>query len=313
MPKYVITLYVCTFILYLCLKLYTMDRKEFLKSLALMTFAGATLKASALRSLTDGFSASPKMPVLFLGHGNPMNAITENEFAAGFRAVAKNLPRPQAIICISAHWETKGTFITAMEKPKTIHDFGGFPKELFEVNYPAKGSPETARLTKDTVKKTEIVLGHDWGLDHGCWSVIKHMFPNADIPVLQLSLDYTKPPQWHYELAKELEALRSKGVLIVGSGNIVHNLGKIQWNSNKPLDWAESANQKIKRLIQEENHQALYNYKTLGSDVQQAIPTPEHFLPLLYVLGLKKPNENLSLFNDKTELGAISMTSVKIG
>lgn len=290
-----------------------MNRIEFIKSIAIMSFAGATMKLKALNSITDGFTASRKMPALFLGHGNPMNAITENEFAKGFRAMAAKLPKPKAIICISAHWETKGTFVTAMDNPRTIHDFGGFPKELFDVRYPAKGSTETANLTKSTVLKTTVGLDHEWGLDHGCWSVIKHMYPNADIPVLQMSLDYTKPPQWHYELARELEKLREKGILVVGSGNIVHNLGMIQWNATKPAEWAETANEKIKKLVLENRHSALVDYKSLGREVQMAIPTPEHFLPLLYILGLKNEKEEVALFNDKTELGSISMTSVKIG
>jgi 4,5-DOPA dioxygenase extradiol len=187
-----------------------MDRKNFIKSLAIMTLAGAAMKLKALNSLTEGLSSSPKLPVLFLGHGNPMNAITENEFAKGFRSIASKLPKPKAVICISAHWETKGTFVTAMEKPRTIHDFGGFPKELFEVQYPAKGSPETAALLKDAVRSSAVGLDHSWGLDHGCWSVIKHMYPNADVPVLQMSIDYTKPAQWHFELAKELSIIKEQ-------------------------------------------------------------------------------------------------------
>jgi 4,5-DOPA dioxygenase extradiol len=290
-----------------------MKRTEFIKSIALMTLFGSTMKLTALNNLVEGFTLSPKMPVLFLGHGNPMNAISENEFVKGFRTAAANLPKPKAIICISAHWETKGTFITAMDNPRTIHDFGGFPKELFEVKYPAKGSQETATEVKKLVLKTPVELDHSWGLDHGCWSVIKHMYPNADIPVVQLSIDYTKPPQWHYELAKELEKLRSKGVLIVGSGNMVHNLGMLQWNATKPVDWVETANEKFKKLIMDNNHQQLINYKNLGKEVQLAIPTPEHFLPLLYILGLKNEKEEVRFFNDKTELGAISMTSVSIG
>ncbi|MBA3899030.1 MAG: 4,5-DOPA dioxygenase extradiol [Bacteroidetes bacterium] len=290
-----------------------MNRKEFLKSIAMMSIAGSVMKLNALNSMADGFSASPKMPILFLGHGNPMNAITENEFSKGFRNTAANLPKPKAIICISAHWETKGTFITAMDNPRTIHDFGGFPQELFDVQYPAKGSPETASLAKNAILSTTVGLDHSWGLDHGCWSVIKHMYPNADVPVLQMSIDYTKPPQWHYELAKELEKLREKGVLIVGSGNIVHNLGKVQWNATKPVDWVETANEKMKKLILDNNHKPLIDYKSLGKEVQMAVPTPEHYLPLLYILGLKKEKEEINLFNDKTELGGISMTSVRIG
>ena len=182
------------------------------------------MKPNDLNKLTSEFNSTEPMPVLFLGHGSPMNAIEENEFVQGFRNVGKEIPKPNAVLCISAHWETKGTYVTAMEKPKTIHDFGGFPKELYEVQYPAPGNPELANETKSIVKKTEIGLDVNWGLDHGAWSVIKHMYPNADVPVIEMSLDYSQSPQHHYELAKELAPLRKKGVLIVGSGNMVHNL-----------------------------------------------------------------------------------------
>ena len=196
------------------------------------------MKINKLNSTTESFSNTEKMPVLFLGHGSPMNAIEENEFVAGFRKVGKEIAKPNAILCISAHWETKGTYVTAMEKPRTIHDFGGFPKELFEVQYPALGSPELAKETKNIITKTEVGLDDKWGLDHGAWSVIRHMYPKADVPVMQMSLDYSKSPQYHYELAKELASLRQKGVLIVGSGNIVHNLRKVAWNKLNEVDYA---------------------------------------------------------------------------
>jgi 4,5-DOPA dioxygenase extradiol len=193
-----------------------MDRKSFLQSLAILPFAGTAMKLNELNRMTAPFSSTEQMPVLFLGHGSPMNAIEENEFVAGFRNIGKTIPRPNAILCVSAHWETRGTFVTAMEKPTTIHDFGGFPKALFDVQYPAPGSPDLARETKALIKKTEIGLDDKWGLDHGAWSVIKHLYPNADVPVIQMSLDYYQPPQYHYELAKELSSLRKKGVLIIG-------------------------------------------------------------------------------------------------
>jgi 4,5-DOPA dioxygenase extradiol len=196
-----------------------MNRKTFLKSLALLPLAGSTMRLQDLNKMTQPLNSTEKMPVLFLGHGSPMNAIEENEFVAGFRNIAREIPKPQAILCVSAHWETRGTFVTAMENPITIHDFGGFPKALFEVQYPAPGSPELATQTKSIIQKTEVHLDDKWGLDHGAWSVIKHLYPNADIPVIQLSLDYYQTPQYHYELAKELASLREKGVLIIGSGN----------------------------------------------------------------------------------------------
>jgi len=268
-----------------------------------------------LKKLSDSFPLQEgKMPVLFVGHGNPMNAIEENEFSQKWGDLRKELPRPTAILCISAHWETRGTFVTAMEKPKTIHDFGGFPQELFDVQYPAPGKPSLAKEIKTDIKKTEVVLDEDWGLDHGSWSVIKKIYPGADIPVLQLSLDYTKPAHWHYELAKELASLRKKGVLIVGSGNMVHNLGMVNWrNMNGPgYDWAIEMNEKFKKLISENDHKSLINYASLGSAAKLAIPSPEHYLPLLYTLALKEEKDTVSFFNDKTLAGSLSMTSVKI-
>lgn len=269
-----------------------------------------------LKALTDTFSVKDeKMPVLFVGHGNPMNAIENNEFSTQWATLGKQLPKPNAILCVSAHWETRGTFVTAMEKPKIIHDFGGFPDELFAVQYPAPGKPELAKEVQQAVKKTGVGLDHDWGLDHGCWSVIKRMYPGADIPVLELSLDYTKPAQWHYELGKELSALRKKGILIVGSGNMVHNLGLVNWRdfSAPGYDWAVEANETFKKLIAEGNHAALVNYKGISKAAQLSIPSPDHWLPLLYALALKEEKEPLSFFNDKTLAGSLSMTSVRIG
>jgi 4,5-DOPA dioxygenase extradiol len=192
-----------------------------------------------LKRYGDEFPETGKtMPILFIGHGNPMNAIEETEFSIRWKALGNELPRPHAILCISAHWETRGTFVTAMEKPETIHDFGGFPEELFAVQYPAPGSPALAQQTKDIIKKAIVELDTSWGLDHGCWSVMRRIYPAADIPVLQLSLDHFQSAQWHYDLAKDLARLRNKGVLIIGSGNMVHNLGLVDWqHSNAAYDW----------------------------------------------------------------------------
>jgi len=253
------------------------------------------------------------MPLLFVGHGNPMNAIIQNEFVEGWVKIGQTIPKPKAILCISAHWETNGTFVTAVEKPKTIHDFYGFPKELFEVEYPAYGSPELAEETREIVTKTKVEPDFNWGLDHGCWSVVKHLYPSADVPVIEMSLDYRKPPSMHYELAKELSLFRKRGVLIIGSGNMVHNLRLINWNNTEEFDWALEANEKFKQLILNNDHEQLISYKNLSKEIQLAVPTPEHFLPLLYVLSLKSENEQISFFNDKAELGSISMTSLKIG
>lgn len=289
-----------------------MKRNEFLKTLTLLPLAGTTMTLRGLQSMAERLGASETMPLLFLGHGNPMNAVTDNEYTRGWRQAGAGLPKPSAVLCISAHWETPGTFVTAMERPRTIHDFGGFPKQLYDVQYPAPGSPELAVETQRTVKKTSVELDHQWGLDHGCWSVVKHLFPDADVPVIQMSLDYTKPAQWHYELARDLSVLRKKGVLIVGSGNIVHNLRLADWDEQGGFDWANEANTRIKNLVAENRHQALIDYSSLGREIQLSVPTPEHYLPLLYVLGLKEEHEDVSFFNDKTELGSVSMTSLKI-
>lgn len=297
-----------------------MERKTFLKSLVPLLAAGpltaAVMKLQELNKMTEPLSNTAKMPVLFLGHGSPMNAIEENEFVTGFRSIVKEIPKPNAILCVSAHWETKGTFVTAMQNPPTIHDFGGFPKELFAVQYPAPGSPDLAKQTKSLISKTEVGLDDKWGLDHGAWSVIKHLYPNADIPVIQMSIDYSQTPQYHYELAQQIKSLREKGVLIIGSGNIVHNLGKVEWrrlNETFGYDWAIEANDKMKKFILDGNHKELINFRSQGKAFDLAIPTPEHYLPLLYSLAMQEKNEEVKLFNDKAVAGALTMTSLKIG
>lgn len=277
---------------------------------------GTAIKLNELDKMTQPLAPTSQMPLLFLGHGSPMNAIEENDFIKGFREAGQQIEKPQAILCISAHWETRGTFVTAMERPPTIHDFGGFPPELYQVQYPAPGDPALARQTQDLVKKTAIGLDDKWGLDHGAWSVIKHLYPAADVPVIQLSLDYTQPPEYHYELAKELAALRQKGVLIIGSGNMVHNLRMVAWDKlnddSYGYDWAIEASEKMKNYIQSGDHQPLISYRSQGRAFELAIPTPDHFLPLLYILALKGENETVSLFNDKPVGGSLTMTSVKI-
>lgn len=293
-----------------------MNRKQFLQSLGLFTIFSIGMKPREFKKWSASLSSTDKMPVLFLGHGNPMNAIEENEFVQGFKTLAQNLPQPNAILCISAHWETRGTQVTAMSQPRTIHDFGGFPQALFDVQYPAPGSPELAKFTQEIVRSTSIMLDQQWGLDHGAWSVIKHLYPSAQIPVIQLSLDYTQPPKYHYQLAQELAKLRNKGVLIIGSGNLVHNLRKVAWNKinedNFAFDWALEANDTFKKLIVNQDHTSLIHYAKLGNAVQLAIPTPEHYLPLLYTLALQNPTDQLELFNDKAVGGSLTMTSLKI-
>lgn len=262
---------------------------------------------------TNGYT----MPVLFMGHGSPMNAIEDNTFTQTWEHLGKTLPTPVAVLCISAHWLTRGTKVTAMEQPKTIHDFGGFPRELFEVEYPAPGSPTLASETKELIKSTPVELDHEWGLDHGTWSVVKRMFPKANIPVLQLSIDYYKPAQYHYDLAKELADLRQKGVLIIGSGNMIHNLRMIHWEKlNEPnfgYDWAIEINEKMNTAVLEGNHQALINYERFGQAAKLAIPTPDHYWPLLYALGLQTKQDTVKLHNNMLVAGSLNMTSVQIG
>lgn len=294
-----------------------MERKHFLQSLAILPLIGATMKLSGLNKMAESFGTTEKMPVLFLGHGSPMNAIEENEFVEGFRQIGKTIPTPNAILCVSAHWETQGTFVTAMQNPPTIHDFGGFPQALFDVQYPAPGSPELAKETQKLITSTHIGLDEKWGLDHGAWSVIKHLYPDANIPVVQLSLDYYQGPQYHYDLARELQALRKKGILIIGSGNMVHNLRMVAWNRlSEPefgFDWALEANAKMIEYITDGNHQALIDFRSQGKDFELSIPTPEHYLPLLYTLALQDKNEQIQIFNNKAVGGSLTMTSVKIG
>ncbi|NVK28625.1 MAG: 4,5-DOPA dioxygenase extradiol [Flavobacteriia bacterium] len=267
-----------------------------------------------LEKLAGHFANSDRMPAMFVGHGSPMNAIEQNEFTRGFEAIAKVLPQPpQAILCVSAHWFTQGTRVLMLEQPETIHDFGGFPRELYDVEYPAKGDLSLAQETLD-------LLGGDahedqqWGLDHGTWSVLNHMYPNADVPVFQLSIDYTKEASYHFELASKLQSLREKGVLILGSGNIVHNLGELDWSKGaireNGYDWALEARSEINALLLDGNFKTLLDYTNQGLAWRNSIPTPDHFLPLLYALGAKHTSEEIELFNDKVIMGSISMTSL---
>ncbi len=266
------------------------------------------------KQFTSSLSASDKMPILFMGHGSPMNGIEINEFSNSWKDVAQQIATPSAVLVVSAHWFTNGTKITAMDAPPTIHDFGGFPQALFDVQYPAPGHPQLATETAKLISTAQVELDHDWGLDHGAWTVIRHMYPEANIPVLQLSMDYTKGAQYHYDLAKQLSALREKGVLILGSGNMVHNLRMMSWEmiNGGGYDWAVEANEKFKIAIANKNHEALINYQNMGSEVLLGIPTPEHYLPLMYTLGLQKEGEQAMFFNDKPVGGSLTMTSVLI-
>lgn len=292
-----------------------MNRKDFIK----MISGGAAM--ASIQPLYNWSKSlheeDEKLPVLFIGHGSPMNAIEDNEFSKRWQQMGKEIPTPKAVVVVSAHWLTKGTMVTAMPNPKTIHDFGGFPQALFDVQYPAPGSPELATEIQKLITNPAVELDHDWGLDHGTWSVVKHMYPDADIPVLQLSIDYYKPAAYHYELAKQLLSLRKKGVLIIGSGNMVHNLRMVAWDKlNQPeygYDWALEMNAIFKEKITNGFHKELIQYEKLNKAATLAIPSPDHYYPLLYILALQTENDKVEFFNDKAVGGSLTMTSVKIG
>jgi 4,5-DOPA dioxygenase extradiol len=294
-----------------------MNRLDFIKTISTMPLAGSISGLKELEQFTSPLLSTEQMPVFFFGHGSPMNAIEENEFSKEWERIGKSMPKPNAILCISAHWLTQGTFVTAMEKPKTIHDFGGFPDALFAIEYPAPGSPVLAKETASLVHDIHIGLDDDWGLDHGCWSVVKHLYPDADVPVIQMSIDYNQPAQYHYDLAKQLATLRRKGILIIGSGNMVHNLRMVAWDKmDDPgfaFDWATEANDKMKKFIVEHNHQPLIHFKEQGKAFDLAIPTPDHYFPMIYALALQDKQEQLSFFNDKAVMGSLTMTSFRIG
>ena len=254
------------------------------------------------------------MPALFLGHGSPMNAIENNCYTAGFQQIAKGLPIPKAILCISAHWETRGTYVTAMDRPETIHDFGGFPAPLYQFRYPASGSPVLAERVKRMIKSANVEFDYEWGFDHGCWVVMKFLYPQANVPIVELSIDYTQPAAYHYALAKELAALRSEGVMIIASGNIVHNLRKIDWthleDAGFGYDWALAFNEKIKKLILDGDHRQIIDIEKTDENYRYAVPYSDHFLPLLYLLALQTRDDKLSFFNDSLVGGSLSMTSL---
>lgn len=293
-----------------------MSRRKFIQTLTGGIVTMGTL--GGFKKFTDGLKEQEKpMPVLFIGHGSPMNGIEHNTFSQEWARRAAQMPVPAAVLVISAHWLTRGTHITAMEHPRTIHDFGGFPQELFDVQYPAPGMPALAEETRSLISSTQVGLDHDWGLDHGAWTVVRHMFPDAKIPVLQLSIDYAKPAAWHYELAKELAALRRKGVLIIGSGNMVHNLRLIAWDKlEQPgfgFDWAIEMHELFKQKISAGDHRALIEYEKLSKSALLAVPTPDHYYPLMYALGLQQQQETPEFFNDQLVAGSLNMTSVQFG
>jgi len=256
-----------------------------------------------------------RMPVIFFGHGNPMNAVSDNAYSRGWAALGAAIPRPEAVLCISAHWYLPATLVTAMPAPRTIHDFGGFPRSLYEVQYPAPGSPDLARRVQTLLAPVNVGLDDLWGLDHGTWSVLCHVFPNADIPVVQLSIDETKPAAYHYELASHLAPLRDEGVLIVGSGNLVHNLHAYAWGQQRaePYDWAARFEERARRLLLARDHAPLVAYETLGREAMLSVPTPDHYLPLLTIIALQQDGDAVTFPVEGFDGGSISMTAVQIG
>ena len=255
------------------------------------------------------------MPVIFFGHGNPMNALADNEITRGWGEIGRSIPRPKGVLCVSAHWYIPAVAVTAMERPRTIHDFGGFPRELFAVQYPAPGSPELAGRVIELLGENVLRDDEHWGLDHGTWSVLCHVFPHADIPVVQLSIDEAEPAAFHYQLSQRLAPLRDEGVLVVGSGNLIHNLHTYAWGRKdvEPFDWAVRFEAAARELITKGDHAPLVAYEEMGADAMRSAPTPDHYLPLLYVLALQRPGDEVSFPVEGFDGGSVSMTSVKIG
>jgi len=288
-----------------------MDRRKFIKS----SIGGAIMLSdlSALESLAGVTNtATGRMPVIFVGHGSPTNAIEDNEYTRTWAKIGSSIPKPSAIVSVSAHWLTNGNFVNLSEKPRTIYDFYGFPKEMYELKYPAPGSPVVGEDIIKTITQPQIQKDYEWGLDHGTWAVLIKMFPNASIPVLQVSINGNEPPEFHYELGKKLSYLRNKGVLLFCSGNIVHNLGRIEW-SDKAFDWAIEFDELSKKLISERNDKALIEYKKLGTSATLSIPTNEHYLPLIYALGATEAKDEIQFFNEKVSHGSLSMRGVVLG
>lgn len=291
-----------------------MDRKDFLKSIALLPLGGYAMQLHELKNITGDFTNTAAMPVLFIGHGSPMNGISDNAFTRALGNMGTALQPPAAILVISAHWLTKGTHVLTAPQPKTIHDFGGFPQALYDVQYPAPGAPEMAAATKAMVTSATVVADDQWGLDHGAWTILKHMYPKANIPVFQMSIDYHQPPAYHFKLAAELKGLRNKGVLIIGSGNIVHNLYQVDFSANpKPYDWALEFDALVKTKLEQGAFTDLVNYHTLGRAAQLSIPTNDHYLPMIYSMGLTDKNEALKFTYEEIQNGSISMRCFQAG
>lgn len=287
-----------------------MNRKKFIQSSILLTAVSSTIPLHSFVTSYQDNDTSARMPVLFIGHGAPLYTLGENKYNRAWQQLGLKLPKPKAIVCISAHWLTKGSHITAMKNPKTIHDFGRIDERLFEIQYAAAGNPQLARHISEELAHLHILEDHDWGFDHGCWCVARCMYPEAEIPILQFSIDYTKDAAYHYKLAQELSFLRSKGILMLCSGNIVHNLGRLKFPENSTYDWAIDFDKQSKNLIKEGDHHSLINYTKLGAAAQLSIPTPDHYMPLIYALGLQSKNDMISFPIEGISYGSTSMRSV---
>lgn len=291
-----------------------MKRSDFIKTIVTGAIGVTMMDLKTFGNQVLNEKSTERMPALFIGHGSPMNAIQQNKFTEALAKTGKEIPHPKAILVVSAHWQTRGTFVTVAEKPEIIYDFGGFPDELFRVKYPAPGSPSFAREAKNAVTLTAVQEDKSWGLDHGAWTILKHLYPQADIPVFEFSLDYTKPPEYHYKLAKELNVLRDKGVLIIGSGNIVHNLGMLNWRDpNAKFDWGVEFDTKVTENLLAKNHEPLIHYEKAGRAATLSVPTNEHYLPMLYAAALQQNNESLKFIYEGMEMGSISMRCFRVG
>lgn len=290
-----------------------MDRKDFLKSISILMASPIVSSAQPFLDELKKAENTERMPVFFIGHGNPMNALYDNAFTKKLNTIRNTITKPKAILVVSAHWLTRGTYVSTNPSPKTIYDFGGFPDELFKVKYEPKGSPELAKELKQKINYTSVSEDSSMGVDHGAWTILKHIYPDADIPTFQLSIDYSKPPEYHYELAKQLNYLRDKGVVIIGSGNIVHNLGMVDfYNPNNVYDWAREFDTTVKNLLDKGDDNSLIHYEKLGKSAELSIPTNDHYLPMLYILGLKNKGEQVSTLYESLEMGSLSMRSFVI-
>ncbi|WP_435354080.1 4,5-DOPA dioxygenase extradiol [Emticicia sp. SJ17W-69] len=293
-----------------------MKRKDFLKTLGILPFTISNMNLNELKNISDNFPKSEKMPVVFIGHGSPMNALADNAFTDSLALLGKNIERPKAILVISAHWLTMNkTYVSVNPFPKTIYDFGGFPEELYKVKYEPKGSPEFAKEVISEVKSIGILEEHQMGLDHGAWTVLRHIYPAADIPTFQMSIDYSKPAQYHFELAKELQNLRNKGVLILSSGNIVHNLRQVKWGETnpKPYDWAVEFDTIVESKLNQGKFADLADFKTFGNIGSMAHPSIDHYLPMVYSVGLINPKEEIKYTYKGLEMGSLSMRCFQAG